>query len=64
MMLLRKILDIILSNMAECWPKGRLLGLQFRNSFSDDLYYNISAHAIKMAIEIREVLRKRSAIFI
>jgi threonine aldolase len=44
--------------------KGRLLGLQFETLFSDDLYYNISAHAIKMAIEIREVLRKKGVPFL
>ncbi len=34
--------------------KGRLLGIQFDTLFTDDLYFEISAHAIKMA----EILKK------
>ena len=33
--------------------KGRLLGVQFDALFTDDLYFNISAHAIRMAQKLR-----------
>lgn len=33
--------------------KGRLLGVQFDALFTDDLYFEISAHAVKMADQIR-----------
>ncbi|MFD1175849.1 threonine aldolase family protein [Paenibacillus puldeungensis] len=34
--------------------KGRLLGIQFETLFEDGLYYDISNHAIEMAMMIRE----------
>ena len=34
--------------------KGRLLGVQFDALFTDDLYRTISAHAIKMAMKLKE----------
>lgn len=34
--------------------KGRLLGIQFETLFEDGLYQEISAHAIKMALRIRQ----------
>ena len=34
--------------------KGRLLGVQFSALFEDDLYFNISAHAVRMADQIRD----------
>lgn len=37
--------------------KGRLLGLQFEALFSDNLYFEVSEHAIRMAMRIREALR-------
>ena len=33
--------------------KGRLLGVQFDALFTDDMYFNISIHAIKMADQLR-----------
>ncbi len=38
--------------------KGRLLGLQFYGLFRDGLYGRISAHAIDLADQIRDVLRE------
>ena len=35
--------------------KGRLLGVQFKALFENNLYFHISAHAIKMADQIRGV---------
>ena len=37
--------------------KGRLLGLQFEAMFADSLYFEISYHAVKQAIRIREAFR-------
>ena len=45
--------------------KGRLLGIQFDTLFTDDLYFDISAHAIDMAMKLREMLvAKGYALFI
>lgn len=35
--------------------KGRLLGVQFDTLFSDDLYFEIGRHAIKMAEKLRDI---------
>ena len=39
--------------------KGRLLGIQFDTLFTDDLYMKISAHAIKMAEKLKQILRDK-----
>lgn len=39
--------------------KGRLLGVQFDTLFTDDLYYEISRHAIRLADKLREALREK-----
>ena len=38
--------------------KGRLLGLQFDTLFTDNLYFDISKHAISMAEELKRILNK------
>ncbi|MBR2561954.1 MAG: low specificity L-threonine aldolase [Eubacterium sp.] len=38
--------------------KGRLLGIQFDTLFTNDLYFDISRHAIAMAERLKEVIRK------
>lgn len=43
--------------------KERLLGIQFDTLFTDDLYFEISRHAIQMAEELKEVLRKKGSRF-
>ena len=43
--------------------KGRLLGIQFDALFTDDLYFEISRHAIQMAEELKEVLRRKGCRF-
>lgn len=35
--------------------KGRLLGLQFDTLFTDQLYFEISEHAIAMAMKLKMV---------
>lgn len=39
--------------------KGRLLGIQFDTLFTDNLYMQISAHADKMAMKLREAFVKK-----
>ncbi|AJQ28422.1 threonine aldolase family protein [Pelosinus fermentans] len=43
--------------------KGRLLGVQFETLFEDGLYYEISKHAVDMAIMIREAFAKKGFSF-
>lgn len=43
--------------------KGRLLGVQFDALFTDDLYFEIGAHAIKMAEKLKEILREKGCTF-
>ena len=44
--------------------KGRLLGVQFCALFEDDLYFKISAHAVKMADQIRATLDEIGASYL
>lgn len=39
--------------------KGRLLGVQFDTLFTDDLYYEISKHAIKMAEDLKSLFQEK-----
>lgn len=39
--------------------KGRLLGIQFDTLFTDNLYFDISKHAILMAERLKEIFRKK-----
>lgn len=43
--------------------KGRLLGIQFATLFEDGLYYEISKHAVEMAMLIREAFLKKGFSF-
>ncbi len=43
--------------------KGRLLGVQFDALFTNDLYLEVGAHAIKMAEKLKEVLREKGCQF-
>ncbi len=43
--------------------KGRLLGIQFDTLFTDDLYFEISRHAIRMAEILKEGFRERGYTF-
>ncbi len=38
--------------------KGRLLGIQFETLFEDNLYFEISKHAIDLAMHVKECLEK------
>lgn len=39
--------------------KGRLLGIQFDTLFTDNLYYEISSHAIEMVEELKKLFREK-----
>lgn len=43
--------------------KGRLLGIQFDALFTDDLYFEISRHAIEMAELLKEGLHRKGCTF-
>lgn len=43
--------------------KGRLLGIQFDTLFSDDLYFEISRHAIKMAEALKKLFHEQGMHF-
>ncbi len=43
--------------------KGRLLGIQFDTLFTDDLYWNISRHAIEMAEQLKTVFKEKGYTF-
>ncbi|MBR1538488.1 MAG: amino acid lyase, partial [Bacteroidales bacterium] len=43
--------------------KGRLLGIQFDTLFTDNLYLQISRHAIEMAMKLKEMLRQQGCTF-
>lgn len=43
--------------------KGRLLGIQFDTLFTDNLYFDISRHAIERAEELKRVLQKKGCTF-
>lgn len=43
--------------------KGRLLGIQFDTLFTDDLYFQISRHAIRQAEELKEIFREKGYTF-
>jgi len=40
--------------------KGKLLGIQFETLFEDGLYYEISNHAVEMAMMIREAFVEKT----
>lgn len=44
--------------------KGRLLGVQFLTLFTDNLYMQISEHANKMAMKIREAFSAKGCEFL
>ena len=43
--------------------KGALIGLQFDALFTDDLYFKLSRHAIKMAMRMKAIFQKKGCQF-
>lgn len=39
--------------------KGRLIGVQFNALFTDNLYFDISKHAIAMAMRLKDIFRRK-----
>jgi threonine aldolase len=39
--------------------KGALIGLQFEALFTDNLYFDISRHAIEMAIQMKQIFQEK-----
>ena len=56
---LKKDFRYIMKQRGGMLAKGRLLGIQFETLFENNLYYEISKHAIDMAMRIREAFRKK-----
>lgn len=54
----RHFLPIVKQNGA-LLAKGRLMGVQFDALFTDNLYFDISRHAIDMAEELKKVFREK-----
>lgn len=52
---LKKDFRFIMKQRGGRLAKGRLLGIQFDALFTDDLYFEISRHAIEMAHQIRDI---------
>ena len=44
--------------------KGALIGLQFDALFTNDLYFKLSEHAIKMAMRMKEIFKKKGYQFL
>ena len=43
--------------------KGALIGLQFEALFTDDLYFKLSEHAIKMAMRMKQIFQRKGIPF-
>ncbi|MBQ2874405.1 MAG: low specificity L-threonine aldolase, partial [Bacteroidales bacterium] len=44
--------------------KGRLLGIQFLTLFEDGLYFDLSSHAVALAMKIRDAFRAKGYAFL
>ncbi|WP_297423102.1 low specificity L-threonine aldolase [Clostridium sp.] len=44
--------------------KGRLLGIQFKELFKDDLYFDLAKHANRMAIMLKDALKEKGYEFL
>ncbi len=54
---------IMVKQQGALLAKGRLLGIQFDTLFTDDLYFQISRHAIEMAELLKEGFRRKGCRF-
>lgn len=61
---LKEDFRFILKQKGGMLAKGRLLGIQFETLFTDNLYFDISAHAIKQAMRIRKAFSDRGVHFL
>ena len=44
--------------------KGALIGLQFEALFTDDLYFRLSEHAIRMAMRMKDIFTRKGFQFL
>lgn len=44
--------------------KGRVVGLQFETLFTDNLYFDISKHAIDMAMQVKQIFKEAGYLFL
>ena len=54
----------VLKQKGGMMAKGWLLGVQFAELFRDDLYMELSRHAVKLALELKEALREKGYPFL
>lgn len=60
---LKKDFRYLIKQKGGLLAKGRLLGIQFETLFEDGLYYEISHHAVEMAMMIREAFAEKGFSF-
>jgi Threonine aldolase len=60
---LKKDFRYVIKQKGGMLAKGRLLGIQFETLFEDGLYYEISKHAVDMAMMIREAFAEQGFSF-
>lgn len=60
---LKKDFRYVIKQNGGMLAKGRLLGIQFETLFEDGLYYEISKHAVDMAMMIREAFAEKGFSF-
>ncbi|MCQ2540112.1 MAG: aminotransferase class I/II-fold pyridoxal phosphate-dependent enzyme [Acetatifactor sp.] len=60
---LKKDFRYLIKQRGGMLAKGRLLGIQFDTLFTDDLYFEISKHAITLAEELRAVMAAKGYTF-
>ncbi len=56
---LKENFDFSIKQRGGLLAKGRLLGLQFRELFKDNLYFELGEHSNKMALKIKKALLER-----
>ncbi|SMG29073.1 threonine aldolase family protein [Sphingobacterium psychroaquaticum] len=56
--------DYLLKQKGALQAKGRLLGIQFLELFTDNLYYELADHANKMAMKIRHAFKEKGYEFL
>lgn len=56
--------DYLLKQKGALQAKGRLLGIQFLELFTDNLYYELADHANKMAMKIRHTFKEKGYEFL
>lgn len=61
---LQKDFRYIMKQKGAMLAKGRLLGIQFDELFTNNLYLKISGHAIRMAMKIKEAMKEKGYLFL